>query len=146
VEDELERFKPLIEKAGLSLSFVHEDTVAWVNGDTGRLSQLLQNLLNNSLKYTHVPGSLVVDLAVKHDVIILTLMDSSPGVDENELDKIFDHLYRAEQSRNRATGGSGLGLAICKNIAQNHGGKLSASLSNLGGIKMTLCLPSSPQH
>jgi two-component system sensor histidine kinase BaeS len=84
---------------------------------------------------------LVADLTIKHDVIVFSLSDSAPSVKGCELEKIFDHLYRAEQSRNRKTGGSGLGLAICKQIAESHGGELSASLSDLGGIKMTLCLP-----
>ncbi len=145
VEDDLERFQPLISKAGLSFNFVNHITEqgeeGWVNGDTSRLSQLLHNLVNNSIKYTQSPGALVADLALKNDVIIFTLMDSAPAVKEHELDKIFDHLYRAEQSRNRKTGGSGLGLAICQKIAQSHGGELTASLSDLGGIKMTLCLP-----
>lgn len=145
VEDDLERFQPLIDKAGLSFNFVNHieegREEAWVNGDASRLSQLIHNLVNNSIKYTHAPGTLVADLVLKNDVIIFTLIDSAPCVKEQELDKIFDHLYRAEQSRNRKTGGSGLGLAICKKIAQNHGGELSASLSDLGGIKMVLCLP-----
>ncbi len=145
VEDDLERFQPLISKAGLSFNFVNHIAEhaeeGWVNGDTSRLSQLVHNLVNNSIKYTHSPGNLVADLALKNEVIIFTLMDSAPKVKEHELDKIFDHLYRAEQSRNRKTGGSGLGLAICKKIAQSHGGELTASLSDLGGIKMTLCLP-----
>jgi len=145
LEDDLERFQPLISKAGLSFNFVNHITEqgeeAWLQGDASRLSQLVHNLVNNSIKYTHSPGTLVADLALKNDVIIFTLMDSAPSVKEHELDKIFDHLYRAEQSRNRKTGGSGLGLAICKKIAQSHGGELTASLSDLGGIKMTLCLP-----
>jgi two-component system sensor histidine kinase BaeS len=145
LEDDLARFQPLIEKAGLSFVFNNhiEDLgeEAWVNGDASRLSQLIHNLVNNSIKYTHAPGTLVADLTLHSEVIIFTLMDSAPKVKENELDKIFDHLYRAEQSRNRKTGGSGLGLAICKKIAQSHEGELSASLSDLGGIKMTLCLP-----
>jgi two-component system sensor histidine kinase BaeS len=145
VEDDLERFQPLIDKAGLEFSFINtaqcENEDVWIKGDASRLSQLIHNLVNNSLKYTQAPGKLVAELIVKNDVMIFTLMDSAPSVKEGELDKIFDHLYRAEQSRNRKTGGSGLGLAICQKIAQSHDGELTASLSDLGGIKMTLCLP-----
>ena len=145
VEDDLERFQPLLNKAGLDFSFANhieqQGDEAWLSGDASRLSQLVHNLLNNSMKYTHAPGIIVADLAVKNNLIILSISDSAPNVREGELDKIFDHLYRAEQSRNRKTGGSGLGLAICKKIAQSHGGELTASLSDLGGIKMTLCLP-----
>jgi two-component system sensor histidine kinase BaeS len=145
VEDDLERFQPLIDKAGLNFSFINnaqaDNKEAWVRGDSSRLSQLIHNLVNNSIKYTQAPGTLMAELTVKNDVIVFTLKDSAPSVKEGELEKIFDHLYRAEQSRNRKTGGSGLGLAICKKIAQSHEGELTASLSDLGGIKMTLCLP-----
>jgi two-component system sensor histidine kinase BaeS len=145
VEDDLERFKPLLDKAELNFHFNNhieqQGDEALLNGDASRLSQLIHNLMNNSIKYTSAPGTLVADLSIKHDVIIFSLTDSAPSVKEAELDKIFDHLYRAEQSRNRKTGGSGLGLAICKKIAESHGGELSAQLSELGGIKMTLCLP-----
>jgi two-component system sensor histidine kinase BaeS len=145
VEDNLERFQPLLDKAGLSFNFTNhieqQGDEAWLSGDASRLSQLIHNLVNNSIKYTHSPGRLVADLTIKHDVIVFSLSDSAPSVKGYELEKIFDHLYRAEQSRNRKTGGSGLGLAICKQIAESHGGELSASLSDLGGIKMTLCLP-----
>lgn len=144
VEEDLERFQPLISKAGLELSFINHlrpEQEAWLLGDSSRLSQLLHNLVNNSIKYTQAPGRLMADLKLENECIIFTLADSAPSVKAEELDKIFDHLYRAEQSRNRQTGGSGLGLAICKKIAQSHGGELTASLSDLGGIKMTLCLP-----
>ena len=145
LEDDLQRFEPILGKAGLEFSFINhverQDQEAWVQGDAGRLSQLIHNLMNNSIKYTQNPGTLVAELSMKNDVLIFTLQDSAPSVKESELEKIFDHLYRAEQSRNRKTGGSGLGLAICKKIAQSHHGDLTASLSDLGGIKMTLCLP-----
>ncbi|NRA22928.1 MAG: HAMP domain-containing protein [Oleispira sp.] len=144
VEDALERLQPLIVKTGLNFHFENylgESDDAWMVGDASRLTQLINNLMNNSIKYTHTPGKIVADLAVKNDVIIFSISDSAPRVKESELEKIFDHLYRAEQSRNRKTGGSGLGLAICKKIAESHGGELSAQFSDLGGIKMVLCLP-----
>jgi two-component system, OmpR family, sensor histidine kinase BaeS len=57
------------------------------------------------------------------------------------LPKLFDRLFRVETSRNRADGGAGLGLAICKNIAEAHGGTITASASPLGGLRITLTLP-----
>jgi two-component system sensor histidine kinase BaeS len=126
VEDDLERFQPLIDKAGLGFKFNNyveaQDEDVLVSGDASRLSQLLHNLMNNSIKYTQAPGTIIANLSIKSEVVIFTLTDSAPSVKERELDKIFDHLYRAEQSRNRKTGGSGLGLAICRKIAQSHGG------------------------
>ena len=148
VEDDLERFSPLIEKAGLGYSFnnqIDEEQGAWVNVDPARISQLIHNLLNNSVKYTDVPGHVNVALTVVDGFYELSVEDSAPGVQADELEKIFDHLYRAEQSRNRKTGGSGLGLAICKKIAEGHGGELVAESSSLGGIKMILRLPISDQ-
>lgn len=150
LEDDLDRFQPLFTKAGLEFQFndqvhragsLNSEVDAWIMGDAGRISQLLHNLINNSIKYTHAPGKVVAELEIKNNVIIFNLSDSAPSVKKTELEKIFDHLYRAEQSRNRKTGGSGLGLAICKKIAESHGGQLTAQLSELGGIKMTLCLP-----
>jgi two-component system sensor histidine kinase BaeS len=67
--------------------------------------------------------------------------DSPPGVSREALAHLFDPLYRAEPSRNRASGGSGLGLAIARRIAQAHGGSLTASPSPLGGLRLELRLP-----
>ena len=57
------------------------------------------------------------------------------------MEKLFDHLYRVEASRNRQTGGSGLGLAICKQIVFAHQGEIKASASSLGGLKIAIHLP-----
>ena len=67
--------------------------------------------------------------------------DSAPGVPDDALPQLFDHLYRVDSSRNRRTGGAGLGLAICLRIAQAHGGTLNAAHSPLGGVQIILTLP-----
>lgn len=143
-EDNMLRFSSLISGAGLAYELNLPDDCdhgLWIHADENRLSQLIHNLLNNSIKYTQVPGVVSVTLKKENGHALLIIEDSSPGVSTDELEKIFDHLYRAEQSRNRSTGGSGLGLAICRQIAEGHGGLLQAAHSPKGGIRMTLTLP-----
>jgi len=114
---------------------------AIVYADPDRIDQLLSNLLHNTLRYTDDGGRARISLTRTGKQACLTVEDSAPGVAEAELPKLFDRLYRAESSRNRKTGGTGLGLAICKNIAEAHGGALTATPSPLGGLCLRFELP-----
>ncbi|TCV91921.1 envelope stress sensor histidine kinase BaeS [Biostraticola tofi] len=114
---------------------------AWIFGDEMRLSQLFHNLMENSLRYTDAGGKGVISGEISDQWLQLDWQDSAPGVEDQQLSRIFERFYRAEGSRNRASGGSGLGLAICQNIAEAHGGTLSAAHSPLGGLTVTLRLP-----
>jgi two-component system sensor histidine kinase BaeS len=109
--------------------------------DPGRLHQLFDNLLDNALKYTDSGGELSVRLERRGDRATIELADSAPGVAPEELEKLFDRLYRVESSRNRALGGAGLGLAICKNIVEAHEGSISALPSPTGGVLISIELP-----
>jgi two-component system sensor histidine kinase BaeS len=109
--------------------------------DPSRLHQLFNNLLDNSLKYTDPGGELSVRLQRRGELAIIELADSAPGVPAEDLEKLFDRLYRVESSRNRATGGAGLGLAICKNIVEAHEGSIRALPSPKGGITICMELP-----
>ena len=71
----------------------------------------------------------------------LTFADTAPGVQDAQLEKLFERFYRTEGSRNRASGGSGLGLAICVNIVEAHGGSIRAAHSPFGGVSITVELP-----
>jgi two-component system, OmpR family, sensor histidine kinase BaeS len=106
--------------------------------DGQRMQQLFTNILMNSLRYTNAGGLLRIKTTVEGTQIIIDIIDSSPGVSETELPRLFERLYRAESSRNRKTGGSGLGLSICKNIVEAHDGKIIAKTSPLGGIWISL--------
>lgn len=110
-------------------------------GDADRLMQLFSNLMENSLRYTDAGGGLKITLQQHADKLWLFFDDSAPGVTDEQRQQIFERFYRAESSRNRASGGSGLGLAICKNIAEAHGGTLSADHSDLGGLRIKIELP-----
>ncbi len=114
-------------------------------GDPDRLMQLFTNLLENSLRYTDAGGEVEVSMALSHDQWQLRIDDSAPGVAAGQRAQLFERFFRAENSRNRASGGSGLGLAICKNIVEAHGGTISAEHSDLGGVQIRLNLPYVPQ-
>ena len=114
---------------------------AWIRGDTQRLRQLWNNLLDNTCAYTQAPGRLRVGLADTPEEIRVIWEDSAPGVPEGELPRLTERLYRVEGSRSRASGGSGLGLAIAVALVKAHGGEMHPSSSALGGLCWTLTFP-----
>jgi two-component system, OmpR family, sensor histidine kinase BaeS len=142
LEQEVQSFGPEFEQKGITLSAVIPAKGEFpVFADPGRLQQLFDNLLENSLKYTDAGGELLVHLQQTDHRAVVELADSGPGVAPEELEKLFERLYRVENSRNRALGGAGLGLAICKNIVEAHEGNISASPSPRGGVLITIELP-----
>lgn len=138
--DVLDSYRHALSQHGLKLK---ADLPAHANAriDPVRIRQLLDNLLQNTVKYTHDGGQLHLRLEQAGKQWRMTLEDSAPGVPDNALPQLFDHLYRVESSRNRRTGGAGLGLAICLRIAEAHDGSLKAEHSPLGGVRITLTLP-----
>ncbi|PXA83531.1 two-component sensor histidine kinase [Nostoc sp. 3335mG] len=111
---------------------------AVVSGDRSALERLLQNLIDNAVKYA---GG--AELSVRRDIdrARLTVSDRGPGIPESELDRMFEPFERHEPSRSRSTGGLGLGLAIARSIAQAHGGSIRAENRDGGGLEVTVDLP-----
>lgn len=112
-----------------------------LEADAKRLQQLFGNLLENAVRYTDAGGLLLISASLEDENILVSLMDSGPGVDPQQLPRLFERFYRGEASRNRASGGAGLGLAICHSIVLAHGGSLTADHSPLGGLWLSLRLP-----
>ena len=112
-----------------------------VRGDETRLAQLFGNLFINARRYTDAPGEIRIRAAREGSDWRITVEDSPPGVPPEALPKLFERLFRVESSRNRAGGGAGLGLAICRNIAEAHGGRIEANASPLGGLAVTVQIP-----
>jgi two-component system sensor histidine kinase BaeS len=131
--------------ANLELRIDIPATEVILYGDEDRLLQLLDNLLDNSRKYTSAGGVVNVALIDSPAGIELRIEDSAPAVPVAALPKLFDHLFRVEDSRNRRTGGSGLGLAICQRIVAAHQGTIQAELSALGGLCIRVHLPHTDQ-
>ncbi|CAD5204057.1 ATP-binding protein [Pseudomonas sp. FEN] len=142
----VEAFAPRFSERGLTLHFTLSEQSLYVTGDKGRLSQLIYNLLENSLRYTNSGGRTELSGCRKGKEVIIICEDSAPGVPEAQRARLFERFYRVEASRNRSSGGAGLGLAICRGIAEVHGGRLSARESTLGGLRLILRLPAQEEE
>jgi two-component system sensor histidine kinase BaeS len=135
-------YKPEFDQKNIKITIKLPDNKKIViSADKERIHQLFSNILDNSLKYTEDNGEFIVAVSLSDQTLKIDFQDSSPGVPENDLDKLFERLYRVESSRNRETGGAGLGLAICKNIVEAHNGTISAHQSPIGGLWIKILLP-----
>ena len=140
VADALDAHKDACAAKGLDLdSEVQPHAI--VDGDARRLSQLLDNLLTNSQRYTDAPGRIRISVQVDAHTVRLSVDDTAPGVPASALPHLFDRLFRVDSSRNRAVGGAGLGLSIAKAIVEAHRGRIDAQASPLGGLRIAIEMP-----
>jgi two-component system phosphate regulon sensor histidine kinase PhoR len=95
-----------------------------VNADKTRISEVFNNLIENSLKYGKENGTTNVSIIEQTDKILIKVLDNGIGIAEKDLPRIFERFYRSDKSRSRQRGGSGLGLAIVKHIIEAHGHKI----------------------
>jgi two-component system sensor histidine kinase BaeS len=130
-----------LSQTGLELETHFPTTPIVLFADPERLHQLFLNLFNNSINYTQAPGKIRASLSTHEQQIVFIIEDSAPGVEPALHEKLFERLYRAESSRSRETGGAGLGLSICRNIVEAHAGQINIDTSELGGLKVSVCLP-----
>lgn len=125
----------------ITLAMQAADEKCYILGDVNRLNQLFNNILSNSMQYTNEGGKALIEMDCQDDFVLIKISDSAPNIQSDQLDKIFDRLYRGDKSRNKNSGGSGLGLSICKEIVKAHNGVISARQSQLGGVEILIKLP-----
>ncbi|EMH7817688.1 ATP-binding protein [Pseudomonas aeruginosa] len=133
--------RPRFSRLRLKLKVDHDDERVMIHAEPRRILQLLENLLENSLHWTDPGGMVELRYTVVMETVVITLENSAPGVATALCKRLFDRFHRIDSPRLRADGGSGLGLAICRNIVEAHQGVIAASPSRLGGLMVTLCIP-----
>ncbi|WP_442933518.1 sensor histidine kinase [Micromonospora sp. CPCC 206060] len=115
-----------------------------VHGNDSQIATAVANLVDNAIAYSGEDTTVTVATRADGDDIEIAVTDQGIGIAPNDVDRIFERFYRADQARSRATGGTGLGLAIVKHIASNHGGRVEVSSTLGGGSTFTLRLPARP--
>lgn len=116
-------------------------TSVWIEIDTDKMTQVIDNILNNAIKYSPDGGKITVNMKTTDDQMILSISDQGLGIPKEDLPKIFDRFYRVDKARSRAQGGTGLGLAIAKEIIKQHKGFIWAKSEYGKGSTFTIVLP-----
>ncbi|MFW5748235.1 MAG: ATP-binding protein [Chloroflexota bacterium] len=106
---------------------------AQVYGDAARLSQVLNNLLNNALHHTPADGSITVGVVTGADTVLMTVEDTGRGIPQHHLPHVFERFYRVDRARSRHSGGAGLGLAIVRAIVEAHDGRVWVESTGIPG-------------
>lgn len=115
-----------------------------LEADPVRLRQIVGNLVTNALRFTPAGGTVRVDGRRDGDDVVIDVIDTGAGIAAEDLPKVFDRFWRAEQSRTRHAGGSGLGLAIVRSLTEAHGGTVTATSTLGAGSTFTIKLAPSP--
>lgn len=109
-------------KKNVKLTLMGSD--AFVLSNRGMLIELLDNLIQNAIRYNVPGGKITVTITKEETGVALSVKDTGIGIPESDIDRVFERFYRVDKSRSRETGGTGLGLAIVKHIVELHDGKI----------------------
>jgi two-component system, OmpR family, manganese sensing sensor histidine kinase len=140
LDDLVKLYQPQAQTQNITLAVVGTQALSlW--GDAGQLKRLFTNLIVNALQYTPEGGQIDIERRHVGKQIIVSVRDTGIGIPPEQLERVFDRFWRAEQSRSYGSGGSGLGLAIARAIATTHGGLITVT-SQIGvGSCFTVRLP-----
>ncbi|MBT2691055.1 HAMP domain-containing protein [Bacillus sp. ISL-47] len=139
IEDAIEKYKPFIQEKGLELHYDLDPDII-INGDEGRIEQVIQNIMDNSLRYTE-NGKISIRLFQMKEKCWIEIEDTGIGIPEGHLNKIKQRFYRVNKGRTRSDGGTGLGLAIAEKLVKLHQGDLIVLSEVNKGTTVRIILP-----
>ena len=116
----------------------------WVEVDTDKIIQVVDNIMNNAIKYSPDGGTITCRLLETHNNVILSITDQGLGIPKKDLNRVFERFYRVDKARARAQGGTGLGLAISREVIKAHRGAIWAESKEGKGSTFYISLPYEP--
>ena len=145
----IRRFEMMIkssDKSKKNFSIKREFTKSklWVEVDADKMVQVLDNIMNNAIKYSPDGGTITCGLVETNDSVIFSISDEGLGIPKRDLANVFDRFFRVDKARARSMGGTGLGLAISKEVVQKHKGKIWVESTEGKGTTFYISLPYLP--
>ncbi|OOE04617.1 two-component sensor histidine kinase [Anoxybacillus kestanbolensis] len=140
-----EKMYPAFQAKNMALVYRCVEDIT-VHIDRQRFEQVMINLLDNALKYSHQGSTVSIDGRMEKNNVMIAISDEGIGIPEADLPYVFERFYRVDKSRSRTSGGTGLGLAIVKEIVEAHGGSIFATSQFGKGTTMIITLPKGDEH
>ena len=140
----IENLRPLIDDRGHDIQFKMPEEEMILQGDPDRLGSVISNLLSNAIKFTEDGGQIQILVEADEDSVIVEVIDNGPGIPEDELSRVFEHLFRGRvtvSDPNNPIEGTGLGLALSKTVIEQHGGRLWVTSEEGKGSTFAFSLP-----
>ncbi|MAT45706.1 MAG: hypothetical protein CL609_25520 [Anaerolineaceae bacterium] len=142
IEEIYQAYQPMMEKGGLKFKKDIQPQLPLVPLDEGRMVQVIKNLVENAMRYTHKNGEITLRVWNENNQIVFEVQDNGDGISAKDLPHIFDRFYRVESPRTNRGGKAGLGLTISRALVQAQGGEIYAFSNGLGmGTTMRIVFP-----
>jgi signal transduction histidine kinase len=138
IEDAVELYEDVAQEKGIVLTLACPPDLV-VHADRRRLRQVLANLVDNAVKYTPPSGRVAIDARREGEDVVVAVSDTGPGIAAEDRERIWERLYRGDQSRSER--GLGLGLSLVRAIVQAHGGSVSVDSTPGQGARFIVRLP-----
>lgn len=144
----LDRFDMMVNNQDKKYTIIRDFTERdlWVEVDTDKIMQVIDNIMNNAIKYSPDGGKITVHLLETHNNVVLSISDEGLGIPKKDLEKVFERFYRVDKARARKQGGTGLGLAISKEVIKAHKGSIWVDSIEGKGSTFSFSLPYEPHE
>ena len=141
IQDVVLKLQPRFNAKQLDVSYNPAADIPSLTADIGLIERMLTNIIENAVNNTPGGGSVSINLETSANGLVISVADTGPGISKEDLPRIFERFYRSDKSRSRDSEGTGLGLAIAREVAELHGGSITAESPESGGATFIISLP-----
>ena len=142
----IQTFEGTCVKKGLSFDLILTEEQLFVEGDSGKIQQVLYNLIDNATKFSHNNSAITIETTIKNGKVFISIKDTGIGIPKDSIKKIWERFYKTDQSRGKDKKGTGLGLAIVKEIVQAHKQNINVISTEGVGTEFIFSLPLSEKE
>ena len=141
IKDTAASFEGTCETKNINFDLTFSDNIQMVYADLGKIQQVLYNLIDNAIKFSHSDSTIYIQTSTRHEKIFVSVKDTGIGIPKESVKKIWERFYKSDLSRGKDKKGTGLGLAIVKEIIQAHGENIDVISTEGVGTEFIFSLP-----
>ena len=141
IKDTAASFEGTCDAKNIVVDLTFSETITMVYADLGKIQQVLYNLIDNAIKFSHPDSVIYIQTSLRYEKVFISVKYTGIGIPKGSLKKIWERFYKTDQSRGKDKRGTGLGLAIVKEIIQNHGETIDVISTEGVGTEFIFTLP-----